>query len=243
MPDLSVEVEKVGSVALAVMKGQKANALSEGLVRGLLSALRGAETDSSISVFALMSAGKNFCSGADLEQIRRSAPDPLSSPYYEDFGRIYDLFTAIHMSRIPTIAGVAGAAIGAGVNLALACDLRIVATDVSIRGFMSAGVHPGGGHLRLLSGELSSSAAAAMALFGQSMDAKEAITSGFAWRSVERDQLRSEILAIAACAAEDVQLTRSVTATFRATKTSFLSPEAAVQLERAAQVWSLHRRI
>jgi enoyl-CoA hydratase len=236
-----VTTEKIGPVAVVTLHGPKANALGDELVSQIWQALDDAERDPKVGCLAITSR-KNFCSGADLDAIRAAGPDPLDEAIYARFGRIYDLFARIATARIPTIAGVGGHVVGAGINLALACDVRIVADDLLVRGFAAGGVHPGGGHLKMLSQQLERGAAAAMALFGQPLTATDAVSSGFALRAVPPDRLRAELLSVAAGAGDDTELTRSVTATYRATVASDLSPAAAILLERAPQVWSLRRR-
>jgi enoyl-CoA hydratase len=237
-----VTLEKSGSVALAVMRAPKANALSDALVGELRQVLQDVADDPSVGCLALLSGNRSFCSGADLEAIKAAGPDPLEPSAYAAFGRIYDLFALVMGSPVPTVAGLAGHVVGAGINLALACDVRIAADDLQVRGFAAAQVHPGGGHLRLLTSQLRPDWAAAMALLGQPMDAAAAVMSGFAWRSVPSGDLRAEVLAAAAGAGTDVELTRAVTASYRATRASVLTPQAALLLERAPQVWSMRRR-
>lgn len=237
-----ITVEKSGPVALAVMHAPKANALSIAFVSELREVLHDAEADPETGCLALISGNRSFCSGADLESIAEAKPDPLETSVYAKFGQIYDLFGALLGAKIPTVAGLSGHVVGAGINLALACDLRIAADDLLVRGFSVAQLHPGGGHLRMLTNQLRPDWAAALALFGQPLDAGAAVASGFALRAVSPDNLRKEVLEVATGAGADVELTRSVTASYRATRSSFLSPQAAIQLERAPQVWSMHRR-
>jgi enoyl-CoA hydratase len=237
-----ITVEKKLPVLVAVMNAPKANALTEELVAELRAVVASVEDDPAVGCLALMSARRNFCSGADLELIKAAKPDPLEPSIYAMFGKIYDLFTTILNASVPTIAGVAGHVVGAGINLALACDLRIAADDLLVSGFAAAQVHPGGGHMRMLTRQMRSDWAAALTLFGQSLDARAAVESGFALRSVVRDKLSDEVLNTAAGIGGDVELVRNVTASYRATQSSVLTPQAALMLERAAQVWSLHRR-
>jgi enoyl-CoA hydratase len=143
---------------------------------------------------------------------------------------------------VPIVTGVGGRVYGAGINLALACDVRVVADDVDIRGFSVAQVHPGGGHLRMLQRAVGPEWAAAVALFGQALDGAAAVASGFAHRGVPRAELEGAVAALVAGVGEDAALIRKVTASFRATAQSSLTPDAAVFLERAAQLWSLRRR-
>jgi enoyl-CoA hydratase len=111
-----------------------------------------------------------------------------------------------------------------------------------VRGFGMAGMHPGGGHLRMLDRQLASGWAAAVALFGQPIDAASAVASGFALRCVERPQLDAAVAEVAAAVGDDPALVRKVTASYRASRQTGLTPEAAVLLERSSQLWSLRRR-
>ena len=79
--------------------------------------------------------------------------DPAEDRRYTSLGGIYRAFTRVGQMQVPTIAAVRGAAVGAGINLMLATDLRIVADDARlISGFLRIGLHPGGGHFGLLAG-------------------------------------------------------------------------------------------
>jgi enoyl-CoA hydratase len=208
----------------------------------LTEAIQQAELDPAIACIALLSGGRNYCTGADLGLLQAAGRDPLADESYEGLGRIYELFCRMQAAAVPIVTGVGGRVYGAGINLALACDLRVVADDVDIRGFAVAQVHPGGGHLRMMQRAMGQEWAAAVAIFGQSLDAAGAVASGFAHRQVPRADLDGAVADLAVGAGQDAALVRKVTASFRATAQSSLTPEAAVSLERAAQVWSLRRR-
>ncbi len=101
-------------------------------------------------------------------------------------GRIYDSFYRLGQVKVPTIAAVRGSAVGAGMNMLLAADLRIVANNARLlAGFLKRGLHPGGGHFVILSRLISREAAAAMALFGEEIDGTKAVELGLAWESVD----------------------------------------------------------
>jgi enoyl-CoA hydratase len=238
-----VTAHTVRGVAVVTLRNPKRrNALSGGVIDGLMAALREVERDSSIGCLLLCAEGPAFCSGAYLSLLHDAGNDPTSEQWYTTMGRIYQLFATLGSAPVPTIAAVGGAIVGAGVNLASACDLRIVADDLRLVGFGPAKVHPGGGHLRLLDIAASPSTTAAVALFHEELDADAALRSGFAWRSVPRSALDEAAMEIACRPAADPALTRELTATLRAHRRARSEAEAAILLERAPQLWSLRRR-
>lgn len=238
----SVVMTNDAHVAIARLSGVKGNALTTDLVHELDRALSEAERDNSISCFVLISDGSNFCTGADLQLLRAVSADPLADEAYDGLSDIYELFCHVQDSPLVTVAGIGGKVLGAGINLALCCDVRAVADDVAIRGFGVAAVHPGGGHLRMLDRNLGPQRSAALSLLGEAMDADGAVASGFALNSVPRASLEQEVLRLAHQAGDDPTLTRRIVASYRAGRTGEMTPRAAVMAERAAQLWSLRRR-
>ncbi|MFE9327623.1 enoyl-CoA hydratase-related protein [Nocardia sp. NPDC052278] len=238
-----VSLDRRGNVATIRLDAPRRNALTPEFALGIRTALETAENDPEIGAVVIASAGKDYCSGADLSMLTEVAADPLEDVNFAAIGTIYGLFEHLRNSTLPTISAVNGAVVGAGMNLPLACDLRIVSDDVRIRGFGKAGVHPGGGHLTMLTQHLSSAAAAAVALFDQEMDAERAVASGFAWTWVPVTELLDTAVRIAQSVAGDPALSRSVTWTYRAVGESAPTPRAGVLLERAAQLWSMQRKL
>jgi len=238
-----VTVERRNHVAWVRLNAPRSNALTESFSAELATVLREVGGDGGYAVIALTSAARNFCTGADTTVLDAVARDPLAEENFSSLGTIYELFCVMQASPIPIVAGVGGKVLGAGINLALACDLRVAATDLDVRGFGVAGVHPGGGHLRMLDRSLAPGWPAAVALFGQGIDASTAVASGFALRCVDPPGLDDAVSALAASVGDDPALIRKVTASFRASEKAAVTPEAAVALERANQIWSLRRRV
>lgn len=235
-----LQYERIGGTGLVKLNAPRRNALTPALSQRLMEALDEAEAAPEVTAFAIVSSGPAFCSGADLNLIREVGHDPLEDGNYRSLGDIYQLFVRLLEARIPTVAGVNGAVVGAGINLALACDVRIVSEDLRVVGFARAGVHPGGGHLAMMS-RLAGSSPAAVTLLGQELDADRAVSCGFAWTAVPAAELLDTVLSVAAGAGSDGALTRQTTASWRATAASQLTPESAVMLERGNQLWSLRR--
>ncbi|MGC9537446.1 enoyl-CoA hydratase/isomerase family protein [Streptomyces sp. UG1] len=240
--DALISVERRDAVCWVRLRAPRSNALTRAFARELADAVREAGRDESCACIAITSAHRNFCTGADTSLLAEVGHDPLEEDSYAALGEIYDLFCTLQRSPLPTVAGVGGKVLGAGINLALACDVRIAADDLDVRGFAVAGVHPGGGHLRMLDRELAPGWAAAVGLFGQTIDASTAVASGFALSAVPREELDGAVAEIAAAAGSDAALVRKVTASHRAVRGADLTPEAAVLLERPSQLWSLRRR-
>jgi enoyl-CoA hydratase len=216
------------------------NALTPDLANELMDALAQVEQDLDVGAVLITAEGPSFCTGADVRLLREYSSDPLQQNAFDALGTIYRLFTRLVACPVPTIAAVQGNVVGAGINLALACDLRIVADDIQVKGFGAAGLHPGGGHFALWR-SVDSQAAAWVTLMNRALDAASAVRCGFAWESVSEGELIEHALDIAKSAGSDPALTRQVTATFRATTTASATHQTAVTLERAGQLWSLRR--
>ncbi len=112
---------------------------------------------------------------------------------------IYEGFLRVLRSSLPTVAAVNGPAVGAGCNLALACDVRIAGTSARFdTRFLKIGIHPGGGHTWMLERAVGPQAAAAMVLFGTPIDGARAAEIGLAWSCHPDDELVTAAISFAA---------------------------------------------
>lgn len=239
MDDVRYEVD--GQVAVVTLAApERRNALTPESSGALIECFSRAGADRAVGALLIRAEGPSYCAGADLGVVRAAMPDPLEQEAFHGLGVIYEMFRRLVSLPIPSIAAVQGPCVGAGVNLPLACDVRIVSEGAEFVSFQRAGVHPGGGHLELLRA-VDRQAAAWLALFGQTIDAAEAVRLGLAMRLVAADSLADEALAVARAAAVDPDLARSVTASFRTVDGMPGRHNAAVHIERAGQVWSLRR--
>jgi enoyl-CoA hydratase len=133
-----------------------------------------------VRIVVFTGAGTAFCAGADLPELfgdtDRSTPQTAAA--LRDY---YRAFLDVHELDMPTIAAVNGPAVGAGLNLALACDLRVAGTDATFGAtFSRIGLHPGGGCTWFLVHELGYARALEILLRGQTLDAAEAVAAGLA---------------------------------------------------------------
>ena len=134
-----------------------------------------------------------FCAGGSLASLRERTAPLVDS---------YRGFRALLAAPVPTVAAVAGLAIGAGVNLPLCCDVVLVSPSARFDPrFLDVGIHPGGGHLWLLQQRVGRQGAAALVLMGDVLDGAEAVEHGLAWRCVAEDELEPAAVALATRAA------------------------------------------
>src|SRR5690606_12568161 len=115
---------------------------------------------------------------------------------------IYEGFLRVGRSPLPSIAAVNGAAVGAGMNLALICDLRLAGRSARFDDrFLNLGIHPGGGRTYMLQNICGPPTAAAAGLSGDVLDGEAAERVGLVWRGVDDDQLLPPAQELAARAA------------------------------------------
>ena len=192
MTGTRVDTDIADGVAWITLDGHaRRNALDAAAAQNLVAACDRVDGDASVGVAVITGAGGAFCSGADtaaLDRVRTSPPDQA----YEGLEELYSGFRRVLELRVPVVAAVDGAAIGAGLNLALAADLRIATTNaVFVSGFAPIGIHPGGGHLHLLARAAGPAAAAALGVFGQRLPAPAAFSCGLVTEVVEPAELRT----------------------------------------------------
>jgi enoyl-CoA hydratase len=106
-----------GVALITVNDPDRRNAITDEISAGLRLAVNNAQNDPNVHAVVVTGAGKAFCAGADLSALGAAAEDGLR--------RLYDGFLAVADCTLPTVAAANGPAVGAGLNLALACDVRI----------------------------------------------------------------------------------------------------------------------
>lgn len=194
---------------------EKRNALSAELAEEIVAAVAAAEADDTVGALVVTGAPPAFCSGADTSSLVKLGSDGGGDP--GSVRGLYDGFLAVRESALPTVAAVNGPAVGAGFNLALACDVRVVCPSARFDSrFLRIGIHPGGGHVWMLERAVGPQATAAMVLFGERVEGERSVALGLAWRCVDDDVLLDEAVTLAARAAEAPrELTGTVKATLR----------------------------
>lgn len=240
-----IELRYEGAVAVIALNApERRNALTPQSARDLISAVEEIDNNPDIGAAIVQGAGGHFCAGADRKVLGNAGEDPTDPTSYEDNGSVYGAFMRVGQCAVPTIAAVQGAAVGAGVNLMMATDLRIVGENARIlAGFLRIGIHPGGGHYVLMGRTAGREAAAAAALFSEEIDGRRAYEVGMAWDCVADDDVPARAFELAERAAADPALSRASVESFRTELgPPGISWEAGLQAERAKQMWSLRRR-
>jgi len=233
-----------GVARLTLANPARKNAITLGMAGQMTEFCARVHEDESIGAVIVDAEGGYFCSGADTRDLAASSADPASPEAVARTSAVYDSFTEIGRLPVPTVALVAGGAVGAGLNLALAADLLIVTPDAVLdSGFLARGIHPGGGHLMLLGRAAGYASTIAMGALGVPMSGAEAVRRGLAWATAAPDDLLETAMALVAKAAADPPLARRV----KHSATLELGPPAigwaaAVELERGTQMWSLARK-
>jgi enoyl-CoA hydratase len=233
-----------GVAFLTLNAPQTRNALNNELAEEFVAACDAVDRDPVVGAAVIKGAGGTFCSGAERGHLEEVGRDPAEERRYASLDGIYRVFTRVGRLQVPTIAAVRGAAVGAGINLMLAADLRIVAEDARlISGFLRIGLHPGGGHFGLLAERAGAETAAAAGLFSEEISGLRAAQLGLAWQALPSDQVEARAAELARRPARDPELARKATASLR---TELGPPQlpwaAALEVERGAQLWSLRRR-
>ena len=127
-------IENVGAVRLLTLnRPEKRNALNGELVNALRRGLSEADTDDNLRAIVIRGAGKDFCSGADLESLRKIS-EASYEENLEDARSLAELFALVRQVKIPVIAAVHGRALAGGCGLATACDL-VVASSTARFGY------------------------------------------------------------------------------------------------------------
>lgn len=231
----TVRAEVRNEVAVVTLDDpRRRNALSLAMAEELVSTLRSLEHSPTAGAVVLTGAPPAFSAGADLDDLERADRDRLR--------RIYEGFLAVARFPLPTIAAVNGPAVGAGLNLALACDLRIAARSARFESrFLDLALHPGGGHTWMLHRLLGPQGAAAVVLCGESLDGPAAARRGLAWACVDDAALLDEAVRLAArTAAAPREMVRRLKATLRDMATVDDHGDA-VERELEAQLWSVEQ--
>ncbi|MEY3640254.1 MAG: hypothetical protein RLZZ199_59 [Actinomycetota bacterium] len=207
------------------------NTLTAPMVAEIIAAMDDIEADEKIGAVVVTGAAPAFCAGANLGNLAEATGDSLKN--------IYEGFLRIAYSPLPTLAAVNGAAVGAGMNLALGCDVRVAARRAKFdTRFLQIGIHPGGGHTWMLRRIAGPQAAMASVIFGEILDGAEAERIGLAWKCVDDDQLMTYAHEMAARAASRPRELLKVTKRTIQDMAHVSEHPAAVERELDPQVWS-----
>ena len=201
----AIILEKKENIAtITLNRPEKLNAISPQMTQELISALDDVDIDDEMRVLVLTGAGRGFCSGADIGGMPGGSESGLRTPrsaedirqgLIQGAGRI---IPKLQKMQKPTIAMVNGAAVGAGFDIALACDLRVGSEKARfMNAFVRIGLFPGFGGTWLYPRVMGLGKALEYLYTGDFMEAEEAEKLGVLNRLVPADELEKETMVLA----------------------------------------------
>ncbi len=237
MPDdshLRLERPSDGVAVLVLDNPDQRNAMSDQMTASWVAAVDELAADRSVRAVVVTGAGSAFCSGGNTSWIA-SEPDATVDQLRTRMIAFYRAWLSIRRLEVPTIAAVNGPAIGAGLCLALACDLRYAAAGARLGApFVKLGMHPGMAATYLLPNVVGEAHARDLLLTGRVVDADEALRLGLVSRVVEPSSFLDEVLATAAGIAATAPIASRLT-TLALRDGGHADFESAVQWEAMAQ--------
>jgi enoyl-CoA hydratase/carnithine racemase len=197
-----VKVALDGNVAVVTLDRPPHNFVSVEFMRDLADACDAVDADPAARAIVLQAEGKSFSAGADF-----SSPNDRVASGMEGINALYVEAVRLYSVETPIVAAVQGAAIGAGLGLALVADFRVVSPEARFSAnFVKLGFHPGFGITYALPRIVGEQKAALMMLTGRRIKGDEALAWGLADELASPEDLRPAALRLAAEIAENAPL-------------------------------------
>ena len=183
-PCVLLEDEAAGVVTLTMNRPERRNALDPQMTRGLRSALERAASDDAVRAVVLTGAGDAFCAGGDVKAMAENRASEQSTPQRIDSLRLRaDCSRLLYEMPKPTIALIGGAAAGAGMALALACDFRLAKSGAKLTtAFAKVGLSGDFGMSYLLPRLVGAARARELMMLSPVLSSEEALALGFVHR-------------------------------------------------------------
>ena len=195
-----VRVAADGHVAIVTIDRPPHNHVSVEFIRDLADAFDAIDEDVELRCSVLQAQGKNFCAGADLVNRESAGGLGAVNPLYDEAVRLFS-------AKKPIVAAVQGAAVGAGLGLAVMADFRIASPDARFAAnFVKLGFHPGFGLTHTLPRLVGPTKAELMCLTGRRVKAEEGLPWGLVDEVVPLEELRAAALRLAREIAENAPL-------------------------------------
>lgn len=173
-----------GVVLVTLDLPDRRNAMTQQMTRSWSAVMQALGHDPTVRAVVVTGRGRAFCSGGDFSWLG-ATPGAGVPALRERMSAFYRSWLSIHDLLVPTVAAVQGAAIGAGLSVALACDIRIAAEDARLAvPFTTLGLHPGMATTYLLRRAAGDTMARDLLLTGRAVSGVEAVTSGLVSRAV-----------------------------------------------------------
>lgn len=191
-----------GVATLTLNRPDRLNALGESLREDIYDGIQSANRDDSVRVMVITGAGRGFCSGGDVKAMNERNEDTKegSAVLEDSIAPLRDqIVLALRDTPKPAIAAVNGPAAGAGMNLALACDIRIASTTATFgETFAKRGLHVDWGGTYFLPRLIGMDRACEMIFTGESVGAETALEYGIVSQIVAPEKLMDTVYELAA---------------------------------------------
>ena len=190
---------KDGVATLTLNRPERMNALGDTLREDFLDALTRSAVDPDVRVMIVTGAGKAFCAGGDVKAMNEAKETGRERPLIEKIAPSRDrALLTMRDAPQPIIAAINGAAAGAGMNVALGCDLRLASTAAKFsQAFVKRGLHPDWGGTYFLPRAVGMAKAAELIFTGDVIDAAEALRIGLVSRVLPPEELMPAALELA----------------------------------------------
>jgi enoyl-CoA hydratase len=240
MSEIQLEHLQDGGVAVVRLAApERKNALVGDMARDLVRALSAVDSDPDVGALVITGGREAFCAGAHRGLLAAAGTGDVQAE--ADMQDVYRIFSTIRALEVPTVAAVCGPAVGAGLNLALTCGVRVVGDSAFLRSmFVANDIHPAGGHLRMLRDIGGRALAVRMAVFDEALDGAAAAAAGIALGPYPDTAVEDQAVHLARRAARKPDLARWINRSVA--DVAGLDDEQAARHEAAAQTLSLRRR-
>jgi enoyl-CoA hydratase len=229
-----IRLERGAIAELVLARPDARNAMTEAMGDEVAAAVAEIDRDPLVRVLLVRGEGKAFCAGGDLGFLEQRLADTREGNM-RAMGLFYRRFLSVRGLRVPTIAVLHGAAMGAGLCFALGCDLRLAARSAPMGlNFVRLGLHPGMGATHLLPALVGPAVAADLLLTGRTIDGTEAARLGVVNEALDDEALlpRARELAAQIASAGPLAVARCKQSLGKASRDAL---EAALDGEAAAQ--------
>jgi 2-(1,2-epoxy-1,2-dihydrophenyl)acetyl-CoA isomerase len=227
---------------LAFNRPDKLNAFNAQMNLEFQLALDAADKDENCRALIITANGRAFTAGQDLSALQAGKPDAASERTRETLEKLYNpIVLALANFRMPVICAINGVAAGAGLNIALGCDIVLAARSAKLlQPFARIGLIPDAGGTWHLPRLVGAARARGLAMLAEPITAEQAEAMGLIWRAVDDDQLMAEavVLAVKLAAMPTRALTairKAIDAAPRNTFAQQLDLECDVQARLAAE--------
>jgi len=188
-----------GVAMVTLNRPERGNGVVPQMAADLIHALDTLDADFTVRVLLITGAGKQFCAGADLVEFKRYLAEDhahMQEPYNARV--LFPVTQRIVSCRLPAIAAINGGATAGGLDLALACDIRIASASARMgETYIKLGLNPGNGGTYFMPRLIGSGMAAELALTGDIIDADRALEIGLVNHVVAPDELLESTIALA----------------------------------------------